>query len=206
MIEAPLPNPSPAEGRGALGCGDADSVPPPSAGEGQPRSGRERARQELLRERAKQMRSEPTPAEHRLWQLLRAKRLAGFKFKRQLQIDGSIVDFVCLSQRLIVEADGGQHNESKYDEKRDAYLKAQGFRILRFWNDDIFNNEEGVLTSILNALEHPSPQPLSRSRGEGFSSGLAQSDPSPPLAGEEKRTSLQRGEHGEGAIGAPNGY
>ena len=141
-----------------------DPVPPPSAGEGQPArsDGRERGSNKLLRERAKQMRSEPTPAEHRLWQILRAKRLAGFKFKRQLAVDHYIVDFVCLSGRLIVEADGGQHCDSEYDEKRDGYLKAQGFRILRVWNNDIFNNEEGVLTGILNALTAPLPARLRR--------------------------------------------
>jgi very-short-patch-repair endonuclease len=143
---------------------DANSAPPPSAGEGQPArsDGRERGRQKLLRERAKRMRSEPTPAEHRLWQILRAKRLGGYKFKRQLAIDQYIVDFACPKQRLIIEADGGQHSENTYDEKRDTYLSGQGFRILRFWNDDLFTNEEGVLTSILNALTAPLPARLRR--------------------------------------------
>jgi very-short-patch-repair endonuclease len=114
------------------------------------------------------MRGTQTPAELRLWQLLRAKRLAGFKFKRQLPIDHYIVDFVCLRRRLIVEADGGQHSESTEDARRNAYLQAQGFRILRFWNNDIFNNEDGVLTRILEALERPlSPTPLPQ-RGEGL--------------------------------------
>jgi very-short-patch-repair endonuclease len=108
------------------------------------------------------MRSQPTPAEHRLWQILRAKRLAGYKFKRQLPIDCYIVDFACPQQRLIVEADGGQHNGSTRDETRDAYLQAQGFRVLRFWNNDIFENEEGVLTSILDALQAPLPARLRR--------------------------------------------
>jgi very-short-patch-repair endonuclease len=94
-----------------------------------------------------------------LWQLLRAKRLAGFKFKRQVPIDQYIVDFACLRGRLIVEADGGQHRENARDVHRDAYLTVQGFRVLRFWNNDILNNEEGVLTSILNALAAPLPHP-----------------------------------------------
>jgi very-short-patch-repair endonuclease len=116
------------------------------------------------------MRREPTPAEHRLWQTLRAKRLAGYKFKRQLGIDHYIADFVCLERRLIIEADGGQHAENPHDLRRDAYLTAQGFRVLRFWNNDIFNNEEGVLTSILDALGQPlSPKPLSRRGERGFS-------------------------------------
>lgn len=105
------------------------------------------------------MRSEPTPAEHRLWQILRAKRLAGYKFKRQLRVDHYIADFVCVQQRLIVEADAGQHVESKQDIRRDTYLQEQGFRVLHFWNNDIFTNEEGVLSSILSALETPLPNP-----------------------------------------------
>ena len=152
-----MPSPSP----GARSS-RANSGPPPSAGEGQPRSGRERGSKSVLRQRAKQMRSDPTPAEHRLWQILRAKRLAGYKFKRQLRIDHYIADFVCLQRRLIVEADGEQHGESKTDERRDAYLKAQGFQVLRSWNNDIFNNEEGVLTSILDALTAPLPARLQR--------------------------------------------
>ena len=116
----------------------------------------------MLRDRAKQMRSKPTPAEHRLWQILRAKRLAAHKFKRQLTIDHYIVDFACVQQRLIVEADGGQHCENVRDERRDAYLAAQGFRVLRFWNSEIFENEEGVLTSILDALQAPLPARLRR--------------------------------------------
>ncbi|WP_243444735.1 endonuclease domain-containing protein [Sphingosinicella humi] len=122
------------------------------------------------------MRSHPTDAEHRLWQILRAKRLAGWKFRRQPPIGPYTPDFVCHAAKLIVEADGGQHSEEK-DGRRDAWLKSEGFRILRFWNNDIFNNEEGVLTAILSALEAsdaassrdgrtPLPNP-SPTRGEG---------------------------------------
>ena len=110
------------------------------------------------------MRSDPTDAERRLWTILRAKRLAGYKFKRQVPIDHYIADFVCLRHSLIVEADGGQHGED-VDRRRDAYLKAQGFRILRFWNNDILTNEQGVAEAILNAL---SPTPLPP--GEGLES------------------------------------
>jgi very-short-patch-repair endonuclease len=115
------------------------------------------------------MRSEPTNAEHRLWQMLRAKRLEGYKFKRQVPVDGYIVDFACLQHRLVVEADGGQHSENKGDELRDARLMAEGFRILRFWNNDIFNNEQGVLATILTALQTPLPNP-SPAEGERGSS------------------------------------
>ena len=136
--------------------------PSPLAGEGQPRSGGERGQKLVLRQRAKSMRTEPTEAERRMWQILRAKRLSGFKFKRQLPIDHYIVDFACLAQRLIVEADGSQHAESIADARRDAYLTAQGFRILRFWNNDIFENEEAVCEAILTALTAPLPAAASR--------------------------------------------
>jgi len=131
-------------------------VPPPLAGEGQLSRSDSRERGQLFRKRAKAMRANATPAEHRLWQILRAKCFAGYKFKRQVTIDYYIVDFVCLSQRLIIEADGG-HSENAADERRDAYLKAQGFRVARFWNNDIFNNEEEVSATIFSALADPSP-------------------------------------------------
>jgi very-short-patch-repair endonuclease len=109
------------------------------------------------------MRSQPTEAEHRLWQLLRAHRFSGHKFKQQVPLDFYIVDFVCFARRLIIEVDGGQHAESEHDQRRDAYLEAQGFRILRFWNNDIFENEEGVSELIFSALRSPlSPTPLPR--------------------------------------------
>ena len=124
--------------------------------------------------RAKRMRSEPTDAERALWQLLRAKRFVGYKFKRQVPIDRYIVDFVCFADRLIIEADGSQHAESDYDAERDAYLAGQGFRVLRFWNNDILTNTEGVGEAIWAALQDetstPSPQPLSR-KGRGAFEG-----------------------------------
>jgi very-short-patch-repair endonuclease len=99
------------------------------------------------------MRHNPTEAEAALWRLLRAKRLAGWKFRQQQRIDRYIVDFICFRARLIVEADGAQHIDSDYDVVRDAYLHAQGFRLLRFYNNDILAQPDAVLTSILNALE-----------------------------------------------------
>ena len=145
----------------------ADHGPSPLAGEGLGRGKGLRFTRGVIGERAKAMRSAPTDAEHRLWQILRAKRPAGYKFKRQLPIDSFIVDFACLRERLIVEADGGQH-EAKSDARRDAYLTAQGFKILRFWNNDIFSNEDGVIERILVALESPLPNP-SPAKGRGAS-------------------------------------
>lgn len=104
------------------------------------------------------MRSSPTDAERRLWQILRGRRLADHKFKRQVPIDHYVVDFVCLARRPIIEADGGQHGEEA-DANRSAYLERQGFRILRFWNSDSLGNEDGVTESILAALAAPLPNP-----------------------------------------------
>jgi very-short-patch-repair endonuclease len=114
------------------------------------------------------MRSDQTDAEHRLWQVLRAHRFAGYKFRRQAPLDFYIADFVCFSRRLIVELDGGQHADSAADQRRDAYLKAQGFRVLRIWNSELFTNEEGVLETILSALQSPPLPNPSPARGEGL--------------------------------------
>jgi very-short-patch-repair endonuclease len=120
---------------------------------------------------AKRMRREPTDAERKLWSILRGKRLAGWKFKRQQQIDQFIADFVCFGARLIVEADGSQHAEDLADDDRTAHLEGQGFRVLRFWNNDILLNPDGVATAILAALETPLPNP-SPARGEGLSGAI----------------------------------
>ena len=120
---------------------------------------------------AKRMRRESTDAERKLWSILRAKRIGGWKFKRQQQLDRYIVDFVCFKARLIVEADGSQHAENVADETRTSYLEGQGFRVLRYWNYDILTNPDGVATAILAALETPLPNP-SPARGEGLIGAL----------------------------------
>jgi len=130
---------------------------------------RERGRRvSKLRARAKEMRSQPTDAEHRLWQILRAHRFAGYKFRRQVPIDFYIADFICFAERLIIELDGGQHAESSRDERRDAFLRAQGFRVLRIWNNDLLANEEGVAELIFSALRSPPLPNPSPARGEGL--------------------------------------
>jgi very-short-patch-repair endonuclease len=86
---------------------------------------------------AKAMRTNATDAERKLWPMLRGGRLNSLKFKRQVPIDGYIVDFVCFEARLIVEADGGQHSESAHDIERDRHFAQAGFRTMRFWNTDI---------------------------------------------------------------------
>ncbi len=119
---------------------------------------------------AKTLRQNMTDAERLLWRHLRAHRLDGQKFRRQQPIGPYIVDFVHFGARLIVEADGGQHNGCESDVVRDRWLESQGFRVLRFWNNDILREPDAVLARILQALELPStplPRPLSRKgRGE----------------------------------------
>lgn len=117
----------------------------------------------------KSLRQHMTEAENLLWQHLRGHRLNGEKFRRQQAIGPYVVDFVHFGARVVIEADGGQHNESPGDERREAWLKSQGFRILRFWNHEIFNETAAVLEAVLVAVEcrHPlSPSP-SPARGEG---------------------------------------
>lgn len=102
------------------------------------------------------MRSNMTDEESVLWYHLRAKRFMGFKFKRQVLISDYIVDFACLQRHLIIELDGGQHNETTNalsDNKRSEYLKKQGFKVLRVWNNDVNSNLDSVLEIIKHALE-----------------------------------------------------
>jgi len=96
---------------------------------------------------ARRFRKKMTDAEFKLWIHLRNKQL-GVKFRRQYPIDNYIVDFVCLESRLVVGIDGGQHSESKTDTSRDEYLRSQGFKVLRFWNTEVLQNIEGVLSKI----------------------------------------------------------
>ena len=120
------------------------------------------------REFARQLRHHMTESEARLWRHLRAHRLYGEKFRRQQPVGPYVVDFVHFGARLIVEADGGQHNDAPRDERRDAWLQAQGFKVMRFWNNEIMNNLDGVLVSVMAALTEaplsPGPSPA---RGEG---------------------------------------
>ena len=95
------------------------------------------------------MREAPTEAELRLWRLLRDRRLNSLKFRRQVPVGPYIVDFLCVGAKLIIKADGLQHAESPRDNARDAYLESQGWKVLRFWNNEVFLNPEGVLETIL---------------------------------------------------------
>jgi very-short-patch-repair endonuclease len=103
---------------------------------------------------ARELRNNLTDAEQRLWQKLKRRQIVTMKFRRQQPIGTFIVDFVCFERRLIVEVDGGQHAEqAPYDEQRTRSLEAQGYLVLRFWNNDVLANTEGVAQAILDAVE-----------------------------------------------------
>ena len=117
---------------------------------------------------ARQLRKSMTDAERWLWLELKARRFDGRKFRRQVPIGGYIVDFACFASRLVVELDGGQHAaQVERDESRTAWLNSRGFRVLRFWNYQVFEEPESVLETIWLAVRQaPSPRP-SPARGEG---------------------------------------
>ena len=103
------------------------------------------------------LRRDATEAEKRVWQALRAQQ-AGAKFRRQQPIEGYVVDFVSFEHRLVIEIDGGQHSDAdEYEERRTRCLEANGFRILRFWNNEVMENIEGVYDTIVAALRSPLP-------------------------------------------------
>lgn len=110
------------------------------------------------RQFAKALRKNMTDAERLLWSQLRAHRMCGQKFRRQQPIGPYIVDLVHFGARLVVEADGGQHNSSS-DATRDAWLRSQGFTVMRFWNHEILQNSEAVLEAILKEFAKRAPSP-----------------------------------------------
>jgi very-short-patch-repair endonuclease len=124
---------------------------------------------------AARLRREMTDAERALWFELRGRRLLDHKFRSQWSLGPYVADFCCLAAHLVIEVDGGQHNENS-DAARTAWLKEHGFRTIRFWNNDVLTNMDGVLALIAEALEgrgarekkeeDPHPSPLPRA-GEG---------------------------------------
>ena len=105
--------------------------------------------------RARNLRSRQTDAEARLWQQLRAKRMEPYKFRRQFPIGNFIADFCCKERRLVIELDGGQHAEPEQtarDNRRTLAMEAWGYRVVRFWDNEVLQNMEGVVETILEAL------------------------------------------------------
>lgn len=100
---------------------------------------------------ARKLRNNLTDAESRLWYVLRLNNI-GVKFRRQVQIGNYIVDFVCFEKKLVLEIDGGQHANSPQDKQRDKWLESQGFKVLRFWNNEVLENRDGVVEKIIASL------------------------------------------------------
>lgn len=110
---------------------------------------------------AQQLRKNLTKAENLLWQKLRNRQFEDFKFRRQQPVGSYIVDFVNFEKRMVIEVDGGQHAILKdKDKKRDAWLNAEGYAVMRFWNNEVFENLDGILEVIRDKLTTPSPSPL----------------------------------------------
>ena len=121
--------------------------------------------------RAQELRNNPTAAERKLWMHLGGRRLDGHKFTRQATVGPFICDFMCRERGLVIEVDGGQHAErTEYDSERTRYLEQEGLRVVRFWNNDVIENIDGVLQAITTelgmlsprfSLAHPQPPPAS---------------------------------------------
>ncbi|CAN5690005.1 hypothetical protein BH11PSE6_BH11PSE6_08080 [soil metagenome] len=130
-------------------------------------------------ERQRQLRREATEPEKRLWKHLRGRQVAGLKFRQQVWLGPYIVDFFCAEARLVIELDGETHvgpEAEAYDERRTALIEAEGYRLRRFWNNDVMQNIEGVVAVIEEAARVSAPHPPAASRrvppsplqGEGF--------------------------------------
>jgi len=157
--------PSPLWGKGRV----RDLKPSPLRGEGRVRG----TVQEKPRRYARHLRREQTDAKRTLWWRLRDRQLSGAKFRRQHPVGPFITDFCCPEVKLIIELDGGQHAvQREADAQRTAFLEAHGYRVLRFWDNEVLANICGVLERIAEALTHPHPNPLpgrervSEGRGE----------------------------------------
>jgi len=109
---------------------------------------------------ARRLRKHSTDAELHLWRHLRGRQIEGFKFRRQQPVGKYVVDFVNLEKKVVVELDGGQHAVDPGDKIRDEWLRAEGYRVLRFWDNQVLSNLEGVLENIRDSLLTPHPDPL----------------------------------------------
>ena len=119
---------------------------------------------------ARVLRKNMTDAERRLWYCLRDRRLGDWKFRRQHPVGPYIVDFICIEKKVVIEVDGGQHEENEEaDLRRTAYLEKQGYRVMRFWNHEVLQETDAVMDTIFDTLEDlpPHPGPLPPPGGEG---------------------------------------
>jgi len=108
-----------------------------------------------LKQRARAMRREPTPAEKLIWRVLRQRQIDGMKFRRQSPIGQYITDFACFDPKVIIEVDGGQHADSATDGRRDAWFRSQGFTVLRLWNGEVLDHPDDLPELIRHRLKRP---------------------------------------------------
>src|SRR5437667_2923745 len=136
--------------------------------------------------RSKRLRRDETDAERKLWLHLRDRQINGAKFRRQQSIGRYIVDFFCPECRLVIELDGGHHaDQVQADQRRTEFLNTAGYRVLRFWDNEVLTSIEAVLQQITYLVNHPSPPP-SPSRGEGVAKSTPHPNPLPQGAGGKK--------------------
>ncbi len=121
-----------------------------------------RGANDIKTERARDLRKQSTDAERKLWNRIRSRAINGCKFVRQTPIGPYVVDFVCRERRLIVEVDGGQHATDPRDGPREQWLTNHGYHVIRFWNNDVIGNIDGVLETIATVLAEQPPSPGSR--------------------------------------------
>lgn len=141
------------------GEGATDTVPSPLRGEGGAKRRVRAVRPTTAIRRARALRVDETDAERRFWNMVRNRAFEGLKFVRQYPVGLYIVDFACRERMLIVELDGSQHHESRYDERRSLFLNAEGYDVLRFWNNEVLS-ELGGVHDMLRAVttgDRPSP-------------------------------------------------
>ncbi len=118
---------------------------------------------------ARRLRKHSTDTEAHLWRYLRDRQIEGFKFRRQQPVGSYVVDFVNLEKKVVIELDGGHHILHPGDKIRDEWFRAEGYKVLRFWDNQVFTNLEGVLETIRDALLTPHPDPLPQGeRGFNF--------------------------------------
>ena len=194
---SPALPPSPACGRGVGGEGDLEINPTHRSLK--PRSPAPIPANKLAF--ARELRQQQTDAEQLIWGLLRNRRLKNAKFRRQHPSGAYILDFYCAEHGLVIELDGSQHAEQqRYDAKRDQWLSSQGLRVLRFWNNQVLQDTEAVLTVIWNMLPEDVPSALEAPSPPAPSPPVP-SPPAPlPLAGEgSRRTPIPSPKAGEGS-------
>ena len=139
-------------------------------------------------QRARDLRKHPTEAEHRLWRRLQRRQIADAKFRRQQPLGPYIVDFVCLEHRLIVEIDGGQHaGQATADERRTLWLEQRGFRVLRFWNNEVLAHTDDVAQAIFNFI-----------RSQGVIASTPHLNPPPQGGRRDQEPAQGRGRHRSG--------